>query len=180
MGRSRSTAIVLAYLMKYEDMDLPGAYEYVYKRRSDINVNTAFIRQLYVWNAIKLDYDQRRDYSEFRQWETSRNVNIIASILRASSTNTRQRQSFRSFNFFWQTTSTTNNVALHASLPNDLRPYHPGETNEITPHTGETMGQLLSMLSMQIPTSTGKCRSKFLGYSRHYVSITGMYSYLPV
>jgi protein-tyrosine phosphatase len=63
--------------MRYDNKDLPTAYNHVYNIRRDIHVNPAFIQQLHVWNAIKFDYPQRREYPEYRHWEISRNANIV-------------------------------------------------------------------------------------------------------
>src|ERR1700735_796716 len=64
--------------MKYDEIDLPAAYDRVYNLRRDIHERPAFIQQLHVWNAIKSDYPQRRKYPEYRHWEMSQHANIVA------------------------------------------------------------------------------------------------------
>jgi hypothetical protein len=64
--------------MKYRRMDACGACKHVLQIRPDINPNAGFVRQLYVWNAIKFDFHNRRDTPEYKQWEMTRNAKIIA------------------------------------------------------------------------------------------------------
>jgi atypical dual specificity phosphatase len=52
LGVSRSTSLLLAYLMKHKSMNLRHAYEYVQARRSCIRPNPGFWRQL-------VDYEKR-------------------------------------------------------------------------------------------------------------------------
>jgi len=52
MGISRSTTIILAYLMKYNNMTLLDAYYFVKKKRSIINPNDGFIEQLLNYEKI--------------------------------------------------------------------------------------------------------------------------------
>ena len=46
MGSSRSTSFLLAYLVKYMDMDLDSAIKYVKQLRPIININSCFYREL--------------------------------------------------------------------------------------------------------------------------------------
>lgn len=45
-GMSRSSTVVLAYLMKYENMDLISAFSHTKQRRPLISPNTGFMQQL--------------------------------------------------------------------------------------------------------------------------------------
>lgn len=65
LGVSRSTSLVLAYLMKYKNMSLKNAYDFVASRRPCIRPNPGFWRQL-------LDYEKRLITSSY---STSTNTN---------------------------------------------------------------------------------------------------------
>ena len=47
MGASRSATFVIAYLMKYKNMSLNNAIEYVITKRPIVNLNISFYNQLY-------------------------------------------------------------------------------------------------------------------------------------
>lgn len=52
-GHSRSPTIVIAYLMKYENMTFDEAYKYV-KNKRNIMPNNGFIEQLHNYEKLKL------------------------------------------------------------------------------------------------------------------------------
>ena len=49
MGISRSSTIVIGYLMKYEKMSLRDAYTFVLKKRTCIHPNEGFLKQLFAY-----------------------------------------------------------------------------------------------------------------------------------
>lgn len=51
MGKSRSAAIIIAYLMKYEKMCFSDAFTHLKNKRSCINPNVGFIDQLVNFNT---------------------------------------------------------------------------------------------------------------------------------
>ena len=81
MGRSRSVALVLAYLMKYHDMDFDTALAYVQHRRKGINPNPGFVQQLRVWEYIKHDWNKRSQYAPFQHWKQAYRSGIITCII---------------------------------------------------------------------------------------------------
>lgn len=64
LGISRSTSIILAYLMKYKHMSLKQAYDYVQSRRSVARPNPGFWRQL-------IDYEKRLTHQKQTQAKLS-------------------------------------------------------------------------------------------------------------
>lgn len=65
VGKSRSAAFAMAYLMKEQSMSLREAYEYVKARRSIVHPNEGFIRQLMAFEKM-LHGD---DYETSLQWD---------------------------------------------------------------------------------------------------------------
>ncbi|VDM17197.1 unnamed protein product [Hydatigera taeniaeformis] len=59
-GISRSATIVLAYLVKYQDMSLSEAYEYVLSIRPCIHPNIGFWRQLIAYEEARRGYRSMR------------------------------------------------------------------------------------------------------------------------
>jgi atypical dual specificity phosphatase len=51
MGRSRSAAIVMAYLVKYENMTLKEAFELTHKARPIVRPNSRFLSDLIAWEV---------------------------------------------------------------------------------------------------------------------------------
>ena len=63
-GMSRSASFVIAYLMKYYEMNLEDAFLYVKKRRNRICPNTKFLTYLYEYE-FKLFGENSRTYDEY-------------------------------------------------------------------------------------------------------------------
>lgn len=65
-GQSRSASIVIAYLMKYENMTLTKALEYVKNKKSDIGPNIGFFKQLieYENNLFETNTITYQEYTE--------------------------------------------------------------------------------------------------------------------
>lgn len=75
LGVSRSTSLVLAYLMKYKNMSLKNAFDFVASRRPCVRPNPGFWRQL-------LDYEKKLLTShteKARQVETSIPISIASN-----------------------------------------------------------------------------------------------------
>jgi protein-tyrosine phosphatase len=66
-GISRSTTIVLAYLMKYKNMRLYDAYEYVKNRREKICPNNGFFEQLVRYDVQLFGKAEERNLNELRK-----------------------------------------------------------------------------------------------------------------
>jgi protein-tyrosine phosphatase len=77
-GRSASAAVIVAYLMKAENMSLDQAYNRLRGLRPQVKINPGFIRQLKVWAVIKDDYENRREYPEYKFWKMNREAGVIA------------------------------------------------------------------------------------------------------
>jgi len=77
-GRSRSAAVIVAYLMKFERLTFDQAYEKVREIRQQIKINPGFIRQLKVWEVIKDDFPNRRTYPEYKLWKMSLHNKVMA------------------------------------------------------------------------------------------------------
>ena len=93
MGVSRSTSLVLAYLMKYKHMTLKQSYELVSNRRPCVRPNPGFWRQL-------VDYEKRltsatnRNEAPPSKYSSSIQIPItIESTSSSSSSNQPERQS---------------------------------------------------------------------------------------
>lgn len=82
MGRSRSVSIILAYLMESQNIDYYKAYDFVQKRRDNINPNAGFVQQLLVWNTIKHDWKSSETYPEYRYWRMANDACIVARTSR--------------------------------------------------------------------------------------------------
>jgi protein-tyrosine phosphatase len=82
MGRSRSVSIILAYLMKYQNLNYHEAREFVQTRRGDINPNAGFVQQLQVWDQIKDNWEDREAGSAYRYWRMAHDAGIIARIFK--------------------------------------------------------------------------------------------------
>lgn len=80
MGRSASAAVIVAYLMKAENMSLNQAYDRLRELRPQVKINPGFVRQLKVWDVIKDDFDNRREYPEYKLWKINREAGVIAGI----------------------------------------------------------------------------------------------------
>ena len=52
LGVSRSTAFVIAYLIRYENLSTDEAFEFVKKKRTSIKPNDGFMKQLYIYEKI--------------------------------------------------------------------------------------------------------------------------------
>jgi hypothetical protein len=65
-GISRSTTIVLAYLMKYKNMRLYDAYVFVKDKRDKIDPNDGFWKQLKKYD-VKLFGEETRNFDEIRR-----------------------------------------------------------------------------------------------------------------
>jgi len=65
-GRSRSPAVVIAYLVRYEDMTLHDAYLHVKRNRQCIDVDSAFLKPLQEWEIKWRDVNE----SSVKQWPT--------------------------------------------------------------------------------------------------------------
>jgi protein-tyrosine phosphatase len=78
MGRSRSAAVVVAYLMQYSGLDYFAARKMVQEIRRDININPGFAQQLQVWDIIKYDWENRRNYPEYQYWKMAHSAGLIA------------------------------------------------------------------------------------------------------
>jgi len=72
LGVSRSTSLVLAYLMKYKNMSLKNAFDAVSARRPCVRPNPGFWRQL-------LDYEKRLVNQQLNRHETTIPITIISS-----------------------------------------------------------------------------------------------------
>jgi protein-tyrosine phosphatase len=82
MGRSRSVAIVVAYLMKKKQIDFEKARDLIRNKGREININVGFRQQLLIWDLIKEDWDNRETYAEYRYWRMANDAGIISRILR--------------------------------------------------------------------------------------------------
>lgn len=82
MGRSRSAAVVVAYLMKKKQIDLVEAYDLVRDKGREININLGFRQQLLIWDLIKEDWENREKYAEYRYWRMANDAGIVSRILR--------------------------------------------------------------------------------------------------
>jgi protein-tyrosine phosphatase len=78
MGRSASAAVIVAYLMKAESMTLDRAYNRLRGIRPQVKINPGFIRQLKVWDVVKDDFNNRREYPEYKLWKMNRDAGVIA------------------------------------------------------------------------------------------------------
>ena len=78
MGRSRSVAIVVAYLMKVQGMDFESALSKVKKIRQDIDINPGFVEQLKVWDKIKDHWENRFEYPEYRYWIMANHAGVLS------------------------------------------------------------------------------------------------------
>ena len=72
LGVSRSTSLVLAYLMKYRNMSLKSSYDLVVSKRSCVRPNPGFWRQL-------VDYEKKLFSSYKPKNETSIPISIVSS-----------------------------------------------------------------------------------------------------
>jgi protein-tyrosine phosphatase len=79
-GRSASAAVIVAYLMKAERMTLDQAYNRLREIRPHVKINSGFIRQLEVWDVVKDDFSNRREYPEYKLWKMNREAGVIACI----------------------------------------------------------------------------------------------------
>lgn len=62
MGRSRSASIITAYLMKYKNMTLDQALNYVRERRSQIDPNPSYLSQLREFEvSLNLERDEKKN-----------------------------------------------------------------------------------------------------------------------
>ena len=81
-GISRSASIVIAYVMKFKNLDLPGAKEYVTKRRFIVNPNIGFIETLERYNEYLII--KRKEYIDklfsIRERVSHMNSKIITQI----------------------------------------------------------------------------------------------------
>ena len=68
----------MAYLMKTESLSLNEAYARVRAVRPQIKINPGFRRQLKVWEVIKDDFDNRRDYPEYKLWKMAKAAGVVA------------------------------------------------------------------------------------------------------
>lgn len=84
MGRSRSAAVVVAYLMKSEQLTFDEAYARVRAIRPQVKINSGFIRQLKVWEVIKDDFPNRRTYPEYKLWRMSSHAGVMAGTAHSS------------------------------------------------------------------------------------------------
>lgn len=67
-GRSRSASIVLAYMIDDSSMDLFSAYKHLKEKRSEIQPNPGFWRQLQKFDKI---HQRRRPLGEIKPMATS-------------------------------------------------------------------------------------------------------------
>jgi Leucine-rich repeat (LRR) protein len=65
-GASRSATVVIAYLMKYHNMELDDAYYYLKNKRSTIRPNNGFWKQLIQFNKI-LFPTSTKDFTNIRE-----------------------------------------------------------------------------------------------------------------
>ena len=63
MGRSRSTSILIAYMIKYFGFSAQKALEFIKLRRKEINPNIGFIGQLYSYERYILKFRKNSDYN---------------------------------------------------------------------------------------------------------------------
>ena len=63
MGRSRSTSILIAYMIKYFGFSAQKAFEFIKQRRKEINPNIGFIGQLYSYERYILKFRKNSDYN---------------------------------------------------------------------------------------------------------------------
>ena len=70
MGISRSTSLVLAYLMKYQRMTLKDAIIHVRTRRTIIRPNSGFMKQL-------INYEQTLKYNAYYNYSPNLNSNSV-------------------------------------------------------------------------------------------------------
>ena len=78
MGRSRSAAVVVAYLMKKNRISFLVACNLVRNQGREININPGFRQQLRIWDLIKDDWDNRETYAEYRYWRMANHAGIIS------------------------------------------------------------------------------------------------------
>jgi dual specificity phosphatase 12 len=78
MGRSRSVAVVLAYLMRLFNLTLGEAYRHVQQIRRDIHINPGFVQQLEIWDIVKHNWENRYNYAEYRYWRMAYYAGLIA------------------------------------------------------------------------------------------------------
>lgn len=93
MGRSRSAAVVLAYLMKTSYLTYSEARELVQEIRPGININPGFVQQLQIWDIIKHNWENRAAYAEYRYWKMAHNAALVARTLTVTSNPTDYRKS---------------------------------------------------------------------------------------
>lgn len=55
MGQSRSAAIVIAYVMRQDNIDVDRAIDRVKRRRPVVRPNVGFVQQLRLWKEMDFD-----------------------------------------------------------------------------------------------------------------------------
>jgi dual specificity phosphatase 12 len=78
MGRSRSAAVVVAYLMKKLQISFDEACNLIRDHGREIYINPGFRQQLQIWDLIKYDWDNRETYAEYRYWKMANHAGIIS------------------------------------------------------------------------------------------------------
>ena len=63
LGRSRSTSILIAYMIKYFGFTAQKAFEFIKLKRKEINPNSGFISQLYDYERYILKYQKNINYT---------------------------------------------------------------------------------------------------------------------
>ena len=80
MGRSRSAAVVVAYLMKKKRIDFLEACNFVRNEGREININPGFRQQLQIWDLIKDDWDNRETFPEYRYWRMAHHAGLVSRL----------------------------------------------------------------------------------------------------
>jgi atypical dual specificity phosphatase len=166
MGISRSTSLILAYLMKYQRMTLKDAIIHVRSRRAIIRPNSGFMKQL-------INYEQTLKYNAYYNYSPNSNKNTVTNNSNNNTyyydnlnNNNNTNSSFLSYN---NTSSYLNkeNGYNYNSNPNNYK--HDStinsQTNNFYTVTNTSEGYKPSLSSPSLSTSSLYSSSQSFNYS---------------
>jgi atypical dual specificity phosphatase len=168
MGISRSTSLVLAYLMKYQRMTLKDAIIHVRTRRTIIRPNSGFMKQL-------INYEQTLKYNSYYNYSPL-NSTSNNTITNTNNTNANTNINYNSNNYF-SYNSTVSYVNKENVYNYNVNPNNYETNSSISPQTNyysvstSTEGYKPSLSSPSLSISSG--------YSSTQQSYNYLYDSLP-